>query len=362
MISLSLNKPNLRWVLLIGSVMITAFVIIDLAILPHSLQSDYLISRFGVQLPSVLLLLAFTFNKDFEKYQQIALLLTVVIVTFANYWVIQQGWIKAQFAFSYEGTLLYTFFSFFVLRLTFKFGILYVLLSLLGFGALVSFYPIYGVYNSVNFGFVAMAQSICLVGLYTLTKSLKQVDSLTEKLHELSRIDQLSALFNRRAYEQDGKIQLEQARRLQIPITVFLLDIDNFKDYNDAYGHQKGDDVIRIQATSLKSIFQRKTDVIGRFGGEEFVVIANDTTPFQSVELGQKIIDAWATKSINHGKGAGGAHISCSIGIVSMIPNREITLTKLIGMADEALYKAKSDGRNRYQLYVTTDCTSSSVK
>lgn len=335
--------------------MIAAFVAIDFTILPSSLQTDYLISRFGVQIPATLLLLAFTFHKSFAKYQQIAILLTVVIVTFANYWVIQQGWIKAQFAFSYEGTLLYTFFAFFVLRLNFNLGIVYVLLSLLGFGALVLFYPVYGVYNSVNFGFVAMAQSICLVGLYTLTKSLEQVDSLTEKLHELSRIDQLSALLNRRAYEQDGKIQLEQARRLQIPITVFLLDIDNFKDYNDAYGHQKGDDVIRVQANILKLIFQRQTDIIGRFGGEEFVVITNDTTQSQSEELGQKIIDAWAAENINHGKGTGGAHISCSIGIVSIIPNRDITLTTLIGMADDALYGAKSDGRNCYQLYVAKD-------
>lgn len=275
-------------------------------------------------------------------------------MTFANYWLIQQSWIKTQFAFSYEGTLLYTFFAFFLIRLDFKFAVVYVVLSLLGFGALVVSYPVYGAYNSVNFGFVAMAQSICLVGLYTLTNSLKAVDNLTGKLQKLSRIDQLSGLFNRRAYEQDGNFQLENARRLKVPISIFLFDIDNFKDYNDAYGHQKGDDVIRVQAAILKHVFQRQTDIIGRFGGEEFIVIANDMTASTSKIMGQRVIDAWLAKKIQHGRGAGGAHISCSIGIVNVLPNQEITLTKLIGTADDALYNAKDNGRNCYQLYLNT--------
>lgn len=353
MILLSLNKISLRWIILVGSLMMTSFIAIDFTILPFILHADYLISRIGFQVPAMLLLLAFTYKKDFEKYQQIAVLLTITVVTFANYWLIQQSWIKSQFAFSYEGTLLYTFFAFFVARLNFQYGLAYVILSLLGFGALVLSYPVYGAYNSVNFGFVAMAQSICLVGLYTLTSSLKEVDSLTEKLSELSRIDQLSGLYNRRAYDQDGNIQLEQAKRLQIPISIFLIDIDNFKDYNDAYGHQKGDDGIRVQANILKSVFQRPSDVIGRFGGEEFIVIADDMAGSTAEAMGQKVIDAWLAKNIPHGKGAGGKYLSCSIGIVSLVPTRDITLTKLIGMADEALYKAKSDGRNRYQHYLS---------
>lgn len=353
MISLSLNKTGLRRILLVGCLMITAFIVIDFSILPSMLQPDYLKSRIGLQIPSILLLLLFTYHKNFKKYQQIATLLTISVVTLSDYWVIQQSWIKAQYAFSYEGVLLYTFFAFFVLRLNFRFGIVYVMLCLLGFGALVYWYPIYGIRNSVNFGFVAMAQSICLVGLYTLTNSLKEVETLTEKLQDLSRIDQLSGLFNRRAYEQDGNILFEHARRFKLPVAIFMIDIDNFKDYNDSYGHQKGDDVIRVQADILKSIFKRTSDIVGRFGGEEFIVITNDMTPSTSESMGQNIIDAWLEKKIPHGKGAGGPHITCSIGIVSIVPIKGLSLAKTIGMADEALYQAKSDGRNRYQSYLS---------
>ncbi|MEH6557497.1 MAG: GGDEF domain-containing protein [Oceanicoccus sp.] len=352
MIALSLNKTSLRWIILVGSLMMTAFIFIDLEILPPILQSEYLKSRVMFQIPTMLSLLAFTYYKDFEKYQQAAILLAITVVTYANYWLIQQSWLKAEFAFSYEGTLLYTFFAFFVVRLNFRFGIAYVLLSLLGFGVLVASYPIYGAYSSVNFGFVAMAQSICLVGLYTLTNSLKEIDNLAEKLHKLSRIDQLSGLYNRRAYEQDGHMQFEQARRLELPISVFLIDIDNFKDYNDAYGHQKGDDAIRVQAAILKSVFQRPMDVIGRFGGEEFIVIAIDMKHSAAEAMAQKIIDGWSAQHIPHGKGAAGPFLSCSIGIASIVPKKDITLTKMIGLSDVALYKAKNDGRNRYQTHL----------
>lgn len=329
----------------------TVFLVVDFTILPEILQADYLISRFGMQIPATLLLFAFTYHKDFAKYQQIAILLTILVITFANYWLIRQSWINAQFAFSYEGTLLYTFFAFFVIRLSFKFGIIYVILSLAGFAGLVFYYPIYGVYNTINFGFVAMAQSICLVGLFALTRSFTQVDNLTAKLHTLSRIDQLTGLYNRRAYEQEGNTQFEQALRMQIPISIFLIDIDNFKEYNDTYGHQKGDDAIRIQAHILKSIFKRQVDIVGRFGGEEFIVIANNITLFESEKLAQKVLDAWAEEKIQHGKGKGDAYLSCSIGVVNLVPSQETSLRKIIGMSDKALYEAKNAGRNCYKFY-----------
>jgi len=239
--------------------------------------------------------------------------------------------------------------------MNFKFGIIYVLFSLAGFGLLLSLYPIYGNYNSVNLGFVAMAQFICLVGLYTLSSSLSKVHSLTQKLQELSRIDQLSGLFNRRAYEQDGNVLLENAKRLQVSFSVFMIDIDNFKDYNDAYGHQKGDEAIRIQANILKSTFKRQSDIIGRFGGEEFIVISNDMTTSLSELMGQKIIDAWVEEKLPHRNDAGKEFVSCSVGIVRVIPSGGLSLKQLIGMADDALYKAKNDGRNRYQLYASTE-------
>jgi len=352
MISISVNKSSLRWILSVAILMMAVFILIDLSILPPNLKSAYMISRVGTQIPAMFLLLAFTFHKDFSKHKQIALLFAMLVVTFSNYWLIQQCWVKAQFAFSYEGTLLHTFFAFFVIRLNFRFGLAYVVLSLLGFGALVLRYPIYGVFNSVNFGFVAMAQSICLVGLYSLTNSLKDVDNLTEKLQELSRIDQLSGLFNRRAYEHDGNVLFEHAKRLQLPLAIFMIDIDNFKDYNDAYGHQKGDEAIRVQAKILKKVFKRQSDIVGRFGGEEFIVIANDMKHSASEVMGQKIIDAWLAEKVLHGKGAGAKYLSCSIGVVSIVPIRNISLKKLIGMADEALFQAKDYGRNRCQLYL----------
>ena len=324
------------------------FGIIDLRMMPESLHNDYLFSRFAIQIPTLLLVAAFTYHKSFERFQQVTILLMATIVTFANYWLIMTCWNKENFAFSYEGTLLYTFFAFFIMRINFKFGLVYVAVSLTGFGALVLEYPVYGEYNSVNFGFVAMAQLICLYGLYNLSKSLNKVSDLTAKLQELSRVDQLSGLFNRRAYEQDGKLLFEQAKRSEISVSIFMIDIDHFKDYNDAYGHQKGDEAIKTQAKILKSVFARESDIIGRFGGEEFIVIVNNIDATTSEKMARKILDAWGEKRIEHGHGKGGKYLSCSIGIMNIVPNKKMSFHDMIGMADNALYQAKSEGRNRY--------------
>lgn len=354
-LAMSLDVRSLRWILLVGAGMMGVFIFIDLAIVPDELTREYLVSRLVFQIPALLLLLAYTYHRTYEQYQQSALLLAVVVVTYANYWLIQQSWNQARFAFSYEGTLLYTFFGFFVVRMNFKFGITYVLLSLSGFAALMMFYPIYGDYNFVNLGFVAMAQSICLVGLFTLTRSLQQVDTLAERLHALSRLDQLTGLFNRRAYEQDGSIQFEQAKRSRIPLSVYLVDIDNFKDYNDGFGHQQGDVVIRMQADILRAVFRRQMDIIGRFGGEEFIIIAGSLGADEAQTMAQRILDQWAERKVPHGKGKGGPHVTCSIGVSILVPSGPLTLVQQIEFADRALYRAKENGRNRFEVATAVD-------
>ena len=348
--AMSLDVRSLRWIMLVGAAMMAVFIFIDLAIVPDELTREYLISRLALQIPALLLLLLYTFHRTYEQYQQSALLLAMVVITYANYWLIQQSWMQAEFAFSYEGTLLYTFFGFFVMRMNFKFGITYVLLSLIGFGALVLSYPIYGEYNFVNLGFVAMAQSICLVGLFTLTRSLNEVDTLAERLHAVSRLDQLTGLFNRRAYEKDGSLQFEQARRNGVPLTVYLVDIDNFKDYNDGYGHQQGDVVIRAQADILRTVFKRQTDIIGRFGGEEFIIIASSLGLDEAQAMASRVLDKWAERKEPHGKGKGGPYVSCSIGISTLVPSGKLKLTQQIEFADQALYRAKENGRNRFEV------------
>ena len=350
MISLSIGINTLRRILLISCILISAFIVIDLNIIPALLHTDYLISRVVFQIPAILCLYVFTFHGSFEKHRQLAILLCVLVVTFANYWIIQQSWLKAAFPFSYEGTLLYTFFAFFVMRINFKFGLFYVVISLLGFGVLIQAYPIYDTFNLTNFGFIAMAQIICLYGLYTLNNSLNRVDSLTSKLEELSRIDQLSGLYNRRAYEQDGKLLFEHARRLNVTLSIFMIDIDNFKDYNDAYGHQKGDEAIRQQANIMRRVFKRESDILGRFGGEEFIVITTNLSEARAQRMAQLVLEAWRDERIPHGQGSGGQFLSCSIGIMNTIPAENQSLDTLIGKADEALFKAKDAGRHRFEL------------
>ena len=117
------------------------------------------------------------------------------------------------------------------------------------------------------------------------------------------------------------------------------------------FGHQKGDEAIRLQADILKRVFKRQSDIIGRFGGEEFIVITSNMSNHDAQKMAQKVLDAWAEERVPHGQGAGEEFLTCSIGITNVIPRRKSTLKKLIGEADDALYKAKSNGRNQFQQF-----------
>lgn len=346
MISYEPKLNTTRWMLLAVIITICFFTIGDLSILPISLHDEYMNSRFVIQIPTILALILFSFINIFKKHQHFSYFVVLIVVAMSNIWLIKQSWVLQAFSFPYEGLLLYSVFTFFVVRLNFKLAVLYVLISFLAFGFLLTWYPIYAELNQIYFGFFCAVNSICLIGLFSIENSIKRAEVLTNKLEVLSQTDQLSGLLNRRAYENDAVKYLSSDESGE-PVSVFLIDIDDFKKFNDRFGHLEGDIIIKTQADILKEVFKRDTDIVGRYGGEEFIVIAPNTSINEAEKIAVQINDLW--QEYSH-KNERHCDISCSIGLVSLKDiSNNCDLKSLISQADKALYKAKNSGKNCYK-------------
>ncbi len=323
-------------------------MVADIPLLPESVHKVYYISRIGLQLPILITFFCLTYLPFYPKFHNQALMLGVLWITYANYWVIFQCWHIAQFAFPYEGILFYALYALIVLRLSFKYSLIYIVASIVGFAVLVTSYPIYAEYTGVKLGFVLFGLIVSLMSVYQIETLFNKFRSANGKLTVLSQIDQLTGIYNRGTFETKFYDMLNFAKRTQTTLAVFLFDLDNFKDFNDGYGHLKGDEVIRQQANILKTIFSRESDIIARYGGEEFIVATIDSSVEHCEKVAQKVITQWQQLEIAHGKGQGEAFVSCSIGFYCTKVGRYNTCDQLIENADKALYRAKATGKARF--------------
>jgi diguanylate cyclase (GGDEF)-like protein/PAS domain S-box-containing protein len=177
--------------------------------------------------------------------------------------------------------------------------------------------------------------------------SFQDVSDKKEMERELERMatqDELTGLYNRRELNRRLAEEIRRAERYEYSFSIWMLDVDYFKRINDVYGHQQGDRVLKILATSLKQML-RETDVAARFGGEEFTVILSHTSLEQAKQMAQRVRQAMADMEI-HLEGGGSFSITASIGVAAY-PQHGTTVEELIRAADQALYTAKQKGRNR---------------
>ncbi|HAQ49270.1 MAG TPA: diguanylate cyclase response regulator [Glaciecola sp.] len=169
-----------------------------------------------------------------------------------------------------------------------------------------------------------------------------------DRLMQLSMIDGLTSIPNRRQFDRTVNQEWQRGIRRETPISLLLMDIDFFKQYNDQYGHLKGDDCLKKVAKALSEQLHRPTDMVARYGGEEFVCVLPETGDGGAVHVAKRIIAAMAALDIEHLGSSVATHVSVSIGLICLLPTVEHTLADFIEEADKALYRAKQSGRNRY--------------
>lgn len=166
------------------------------------------------------------------------------------------------------------------------------------------------------------------------------------KLREISFLDGLTGIPNRRHFDETLAAEWKRCIRLESPLSIVLGDVDFFKQFNDIYGHQAGDSCLHAVASSLSESLFRVEDVVARYGGEEFAAILPGTDANGALAVAQRMLRSARELRIPHAKGIGG-HVSCSFGIATGFPNLDQPAFGLLHTADANLYAAKRAGRNR---------------
>ncbi|WP_166739368.1 GGDEF domain-containing protein [Psychromonas algicola] len=175
-----------------------------------------------------------------------------------------------------------------------------------------------------------------------LIQARETLEQQAEQLKLLASTDELTTLLNRREMKHRSSLAIELAARSHHSVALLQLDIDHFKKVNDAYGHPEGDRVLKELGMQLKKL-ARKTDLVSRFGGEEFLILLPDSNKQDAILFCERLHHLMKEIKI------GSDHIQASIGLT--ISSSESTFKTLYSEVDNALYKAKESGRNRTELY-----------
>ncbi|MGK7941849.1 MAG: GGDEF domain-containing protein [Crocosphaera sp.] len=175
---------------------------------------------------------------------------------------------------------------------------------------------------------------------------VKELEEANEKLEKIARIDPLTEIGNRLYFNDCLEREWQRSIREKQPLGLILCDIDNFKLYNDTYGHLKGDHCLFEVSQGLKMAVLRGTDLVCRYGGEEFAIILPNTDNQGGEAICQRIIEQIQQLKISHGSSNIASYVSLSVGFASLIPSPNLTSDFLISVSDKALYKAKETGKN----------------
>ena len=163
----------------------------------------------------------------------------------------------------------------------------------------------------------------------------------------LSFADTLTGIPNRRCFDSRLAIEWGRAIREKAPLALLMIDVDRFKAFNDSYGHQQGDEALKVVAATIRSELKRQTDLAARWGGEEFVALLPNTFIDNALFIAEHIREAVSKALIYSLVDGAPLGVTVSVGVAVMIPGQDDQTRELVERADKALYVAKDLGRNR---------------
>jgi len=184
---------------------------------------------------------------------------------------------------------------------------------------------------------------------------MEQLEAANRELSRLASVDSLTQLANRRCFDQFLLQEWQRLLREQAPLSLILLDIDCFKSYNDTYGHQSGDTCLKQVASLINRTIKRPADLAARYGGEEFAIILPRTSVKGAIFIAREIQVEMRAVAIAHSASSVSDLVTISCGIASIVPVPGSSSDELIARADQALYQAKLEGRDRISVHSDTN-------
>jgi diguanylate cyclase (GGDEF)-like protein len=177
-------------------------------------------------------------------------------------------------------------------------------------------------------------------------ETARELKAARERMKQLSITDDLTETYNYRYFMDSLDLELRRAKRYEYPISLMMLDIDHFKNYNDTHGHMAGDRVLKLIAQVIKKTV-RHTDILARYGGEEFAAILIKTGLDEASQIAERVRRAVESSEVDRGDThQPQGRLTISVGVSTLGPSTS-SVESLIATADEALYEAKENGRNR---------------
>lgn len=192
---------------------------------------------------------------------------------------------------------------------------------------------------------------IAVFGLFGIVVFGTKLNKAYEETRRQAVIDALTGIPNRRSFSDHILTEFDRSRRDEYPLSVIMGDIDNFKSYNDTYGHKAGDECLRRVANAIEKTLERPGDFCARYGGEEFVIILPNTRLKGAMFVAEKIRRNIHNMKIAHKKSLPLGVVSISLGVATVEGNTPISHEELLKQSDEALYLAKEKGRNRIEAF-----------
>lgn len=192
-------------------------------------------------------------------------------------------------------------------------------------------------------------QQHCLVQITDVSMTVareKQLRDLAIELQSQIFADGLTGIPNRRRFDEHMEGEFRRAKRASTPLSLIMIDVDSFKDYNDNYGHQKGDECLILVAAALTRTLGRPCDLVARYGGEEFIAVLPNTNADGALTLAECMRNEVESLAIDHAYSKVAQYVTVSLGVITQIPSHNTAIPHMIGAADRALYQAKRNGRN----------------
>ncbi|MBJ6801655.1 diguanylate cyclase [Geomonas propionica] len=350
---------HVRVALLTGLILYAVFGLVD-SLLPPADRAHMWFIRYAVVCPTVIAGLAFTYFPHLRRFMQPVVSLVMLVGSLGIVSMVYYDPTPTK-NYYYSGLLLLIMGAFTFVSLRLRYAVCWAVVTTLAYEAVAMFINHTDLTILIQNTFSIIATII--IGAFSnslmenylrrdflntnlLEHENRQLQKATLELRRLSISDPLTGLGNRRHFEVMLDQEWQRAVRSERPVALIFLDIDFFKNFNDNYGHQAGDNCLKLVAQELGRFARRPGDTAARYGGEEFVLLLSGVGLADAATIAKACRKAVQALQIPHCDSAVAGVVTISAGVAAMIPDLDAGRQQLVEAADQALYRAKLKGRN----------------